>query len=83
MTALDGNAIAGMLQTAFGQDMTAALGTCVGCGAARRLAQARVYRGAGTVLRCPNCEGVLMVITENGGVLGIDAHGLAGLRDPW
>ncbi|OLT05712.1 hypothetical protein BJF90_01595 [Pseudonocardia sp. CNS-004] len=83
MTALDGNAIAGMLQTAFGQDMTAAPGTCAGCGAASRLGQARVYRGAGTVLRCPNCEGVLMVIIENGGVMGIDAQGLTDLHVPW
>lgn len=82
MTTMDGNAVAGMLQTAFGQDMTAVLGSCAGCGAARTLGQARVYRGAGTVLRCPNCEGVLMVIIENGGVLGIDVHGLAGLTDP-
>lgn len=82
MTALDGNAIAGMLQTAFGHDMTAALGTCAGCGAASRLGQAGVYRGAGTVLRCPDCESILMVIIENGGVMGIDAQGLAALRDP-
>jgi predicted Zn finger-like uncharacterized protein len=80
MSSLDGNAIAGMLQVAFGQEMTAASGTCAGCAAQILIGQAQVYRGAGTVLRCPHCQDVLMVIIENGGMLAVDACGLVELR---
>lgn len=62
---LDGNAIAGLLQDVFGRDMTAETGCCDGCGATTVLAAVRVYRsGPGDVVRCPNCESVLMVIVQ-------------------
>ncbi|GAA1193943.1 DUF6510 family protein [Pseudonocardia alaniniphila] len=80
MSAYDGNAIAGLMHTAFGQDMTAASGTCAGCGIPSWLGQAPVYRGAGVLLRCPHCDAVMLVIIENGDVLAVDVHGLAELR---
>ena len=80
MSTYDGNAIAGLLHTAFGQDMTTAVGTCAACGMPSMLGRAPVYRGAGTVLRCPHCGAVMLGIVENGGVLGVDAQGLAELR---
>src|SRR5215472_872789 len=42
---LDGNAIAGLLQEVFAVEMTTAIGTCGGCGAAGPVGAAHVYRG--------------------------------------
>jgi DNA-directed RNA polymerase subunit RPC12/RpoP len=80
MSTLDGNAIAGMLHVAFGREMTTALGTCGGCGRQSRLGQAAVYRGAGTVVRCPYCEHAWLVIIEKGDMMGVSAEGLAALE---
>ena len=82
MSYLDGNAFAGMLTTAFGQDMTAAIATCAGCGSARPLAEARAFLGAGTVLRCARCNTVLLAFVDHGDVLGVDGQGLAALALP-
>src|SRR3989442_14506774 len=48
---LDGNAVAGLLQEVFAVEMTTAVGTCEGCGAAGPVGAVHVYRGAGIVLR--------------------------------
>lgn len=82
MSDLDGNSVAGLLHNAFGRDMTAATGTCAHCGSSSTLAYASVYRSAGTVLRCPHCDGLLMAIIERGDVLSVDAQGLAQLQAP-
>jgi len=52
---LDGNAMAGLLAEAFGEEMTAVERRCAGCGAQRPLGAYRAYVGAGVVLRCPSC----------------------------
>jgi uncharacterized protein DUF6510 len=63
MDALDGNAIAGLLQEVFGGDMTTVPGVCAHCGDERLLAESRVYlRAPGVVVRCGSCHGVLMVL---------------------
>lgn len=59
---LDGNAAAGTLHELFGAEMTTAIGTCAGCGSAGEVGRAHLYRGAGLVLRCPNCDAILMAI---------------------
>ena len=65
MDALDGNAIAGDLFTAFGHEMTTALGTCKSCGARSAIAELPVYvSGPGTVARCPGCASVAIVLTR-------------------
>ncbi len=80
MDALDGNAIGGALQTAFGDDMTAKDGTCASCGATYPLAEARVYlRAPGAVARCRACESVLVVLVEARGLVCVDLGGLAAL----
>ena len=62
---LDGNAIGGLLQELFGTDMTDAEATCATCVAAGPVAETVVYlRGPGTVVRCRNCSGTLMVISQ-------------------
>ena len=58
---LDGNATAGAMAEMFGTDMTDAMGTCRLCGHRAAVAEARAYvDGPGVVLRCADCETVLM-----------------------
>jgi hypothetical protein len=80
MVTLDGNAIGGLLHEVFGADMTDAEATCATCGAAGPVAETVVYlRGPGTVVRCRNCSGVLMVISQIRGVNCVDVRGLTTL----
>jgi hypothetical protein len=82
MQALDGNAIAGLLQDLFGTEMTTATSVCAGCGATRPAAELVVYlRAPGTVVRCRSCERVLMVFAAVRGVTCVDLSGLDRL-DP-
>jgi hypothetical protein len=59
---LDGNAIGGLLQELFGQEMTDRLGCCGNCRATNPLGATVVYLDApGSVVRCPACQSVLLV----------------------
>jgi Zn finger protein HypA/HybF involved in hydrogenase expression len=69
---LDGNAVAGLLQEVFAVDMTTAIGTCGECGKAGPVGAAHVYRGAGTVLRCPHCGNTLAKIVKSDSRAWID-----------
>jgi ribosomal protein L37AE/L43A len=62
---LDGNAVAGLLQEVFAVEMTTAVGTCSNCGASGAVGAVHVYRGAGLVLRCPQCDNPLVKIVRN------------------
>jgi ribosomal protein S27AE len=68
LDALDGNAIAGHLTELFGTELTTAEGTCVHCGGASLIAELTVYpRAPGTVVRCPHCgQVVIMIVTIRG-----------------
>ena len=61
---LDGNAIGGLLDEIFAVEMTTAVGTCDSCGNSGPIGAVRVYRGAGVVLRCPHCDGLLATIVR-------------------
>jgi hypothetical protein len=79
-SALDGNAIGGLLHEVFGAEMTTAVGTCGSCGAVRQVAELVVYQpGLGTVVRCRSCQSVLMVFVEVRGITCVDLTGLASL----
>jgi Family of unknown function (DUF6510) len=81
MDALDGNAIGGLLNEVFGREMTTAVGTCGTCGTTGVVAQTVVYLQApGTVVRCPACTSVLMVLTRRDQVNCVDLMGLAALE---
>jgi len=83
MDALDGNAIGGLLLDVFGVEMTSAASVCASCGAARQVAELVVYvQAPGTVARCRDCGGVLMVFVEVRGVACVDLRGLAELEPP-
>lgn len=76
--ALDGNAIGGMLIDVFDAEMTMAQMTCPSCRAGAVLAETAVYlRAPGTVVRCRNCSGVLMVLVSVHGIMCVDCRGLA------
>lgn len=78
--AVDGNAIAGLLQEVFGTEMTTAIGTCAACGATGPLAECVVYlRAPGTLVRCRRCTSLLMVITTVRAMNCVDLRGLAAL----
>jgi hypothetical protein len=77
---LDGNSIAGTLAELFGSEMTEALGVCGGCGAENFVGALHVYRAAGIVVRCPDCDNVLMRIVEAPGRTWIDLRGVATLQ---
>ena len=55
---LDGNAVAGMLGQVFAAEMTTATMTCGNCGMAGPVGAMHVFRGAGIVMRCPDCDNV-------------------------
>lgn len=62
---LDGNALGGALIELFGREMTAARACCAGCGSISHLGSLTVYDQApGDVLRCPQCEAVVLVAAK-------------------
>jgi hypothetical protein len=77
---LDGNAAAGLLSEVFGRDVTTAVGTCDGCGSAEAVGAIHVYMAAGTVLRCPHCEAVVMKVVTDGERFWIDVRGLRAME---
>ena len=73
MEALDGNSIAGHLFDAFGRDMTTDRGACAHCGAVAQIAELRVYsRAPGTVVRCPGCGQVVIVLADIAGTAHVN-----------
>ena len=80
MTRLDGNSIAGMLEVLFGHDMTEVVGVCAGCGAMRQVGALHVYRAAGIVVRCPDCESVLMQVVESPERTWVSLQGVRALQ---
>jgi Family of unknown function (DUF6510) len=80
MERLDGNAIGGVLAEIFGMEMTVAVGVCGSCGSTGPVAEMHVYlRAPGIVVRCPQCEGVLVKIVQSGRRTWLDLSGLRTL----
>ena len=78
---VDGNAIGGLLAEIFNLEMTAAEGTCAGCGAVNAVGRVDVYmQGPGVVVRCPDCTSVLMRIVHGKGRYWLDLSGLRVLE---
>jgi len=81
---LDGNAAGGVLGEVFPFEMTSAETACVGCGAVGRIGAQVVYaHGMGTVVRCANCDGVLIRIARHDAGPGgywLDLRGVEYLR---
>ena len=82
-TALDGNAIAGLLMQVFGSELTMATGVCASCGRSARVAETAVYlRAPGTVVRCRSCSSVMMVFVTIRSVTCVDLSGCASFEPP-
>jgi hypothetical protein len=80
-SALDGNAIGGLLHEVFGTEMTTAKTTCAHCGSTAEVAEAIVYVDApGTVMRCRSCTSVLAVVVRKQDTNCVDLSGLAALQ---
>ena len=78
---LDGNAAAGLLSEVFAAEMTAARGTCAGCGATNAFGAFQLYAHApGAVLRCPACTAVLLCVVRLPSGLVVDLTGLGRIR---
>jgi hypothetical protein len=77
---LDGNAAAGLLGEVFAGEVTTAVGTCDGCGSVDAVGAVHVYMAAGTVLRCPHCDAVVMKVVTDGRRIWIDVRGLRTLE---
>ena len=76
---LDGNAAAGRLADLFAVEMTSATIVCDSCGREAALATLRLYGGAGLVLRCPDCDTVILRMLNTGATLSLDMRGCSRL----
>jgi hypothetical protein len=66
-----------MLREVFAQDMTAALGTCAGCGTTGAVGALLEYgHGMGIVLRCPKCDTPVLRMVRLPGQLRVDFTGV-------
>lgn len=80
---VDGNAIAGLLETAFGREVTATEERCAHCGTVSVVGTLRVYlRGPGVVVRCPACAEVVLRIVETPTGRRMDLGGTTHLALP-
>ena len=79
---LDGNSVAGLFRELFAFELTTARGRCDGCGAVAEVGAVTVYAHApGAVLRCPQCEAVLIRVARNGnGRFWLDLRGISWLE---
>ncbi len=74
---LDGNAAAGDLQAIFPFEMTLVQVTCTGCGITNMIGATAAYmHGMGTVVRCPECDNVLMRVAQIKGRYLLDMRGV-------
>jgi hypothetical protein len=62
---LDGNSAAGELQEVFAVEMTTASCACATCRRDSAVGALYLYGGPmGCVLRCPNCEAIVLCVTR-------------------
>jgi hypothetical protein len=77
---VDGNAAAGILSELFVPDLTVARARCAGCGVTQTIGVLHVYaHGMGTVMRCPECNGVVLRIARTPTHVWLDATGASSI----
>jgi hypothetical protein len=80
---LDGNALAGRLQTIFGVEMTATSIICAQCRGTSVMGELRAFtQSPGIVLPCPTCEGVMLRLVQTPRATLVDARGVMYLKIP-
>jgi hypothetical protein len=78
---LDVNAAAGELRQIFTVDVTTALSQCSWCGTMAPFAESRVYATEpGLILRCNNCDSILVRVVMGPGRAWLDLRGLKVLQ---
>src|SRR4029453_89217 len=76
-----GNAAAGALAEVFRIDIIAALGRCRHCGSVRAFGEAMVFTDApGIVVRCRDCQGVLLRLVKTPPHYWLDLSGISYLE---
>ena len=77
---LDGNAAAGILSEIFLPELTSARATCAGCGAVRPIGALLAYaHGMGIVIRCPDCDWVVLRAARTPTRIWLDMRGAASI----
>jgi Family of unknown function (DUF6510) len=82
---LDGNAAAGMLSEIFTLELTGARARCDSCGTVAELGAEPTYVHApGIVVRCRNCDDVMIVAVHGGGRYWLGFSGMTWIeaREP-
>lgn len=78
---LDGNAAGGLLAEIFPFEMTMVQAWCAGCGSMDAVGAQTAYMDApGLVIRCANCESVLIRVVHGGGRYWLDLRGVNCLQ---
>ncbi len=78
---LDGNALGGLLDDVFAFEITTARCTCEGCGVVRVVGALHVYADApGVVVRCPDCDDVVLRFTRDNNRVWLDMRGIRALQ---
>ena len=80
---LDGNAAAGILREVFVHELSAARGACASCGTVAQIGGQHLYMyplAPGAVLRCSNCQAVLMVFVHTDDRYRLTLRGLTWLE---
>ncbi len=78
---LDGNAVAGLLDSLFGGEMTTTGAECAHCGNRAALgALLAVTQAPGIILRCPACAQVVLRIVKTPTATYLDVRGATYLR---
>ena len=73
---VDGNAAGGMFSEISVPDLTTARVKCAGCGAEGMIGSLPVYaHGMGTVVRCPQCDRVVLRVARTPQHVWLDATG--------
>ncbi len=80
---LDGNAAGGALREVYTRDVTGALATCARCRSVGAVGTLLEYgHGMGVVLRCPQCDALMLRVVRTPGQVMVDASGIALLVIP-
>ena len=80
---VDGNALAGLFNDLFAMEMTMAPVECAACGRFGEIGSLWAFiESPGYVLRCPDCQNIVMRMTVTDDQIYLDARGAAYLRIP-
>jgi hypothetical protein len=82
-SALDGNAVGGLLREVFAFEATTARTTCTSCSKVAPMAELQLYSvELGAILRCPSCDEVVIRIVRTPRGLWLDLRGAAAVVVP-